>query len=75
MELEGTYLQWLDCRDLGMEPKELERFMQQEALWFTDEGYIFGTGGAGYERINLACPTWVLRKALERLRDALQRRG
>ena len=40
-----------------------------------DEGYIFGTGGAGYERINLACPTWVLRKALERLRDALQRRG
>lgn len=75
VELEGTYLQWLDCRDLGMEPKELERFMQQEALWFTDEGYIFGTGGAGYERINLACPTWVLRKALERLRDALQRRG
>lgn len=75
VELEGTYLQWLDCRELGMEPKELERFMQQEALWFTDEGYIFGTGGAGYERINLACPTWVLRKALERLREALQRRG
>ena len=74
VELEGTYLQWLDCRALGMDAKTLEKFMQEEALWFTDEGYIFGTGGEGFERINLACPTWVLRKALDRLRDALQRR-
>ena len=74
VELEGTYLQWLDCRALGMDAKVLEKFMQEEALWFTDEGYIFGTGGEGFERINLACPTWVLRKALDRLRDALQRR-
>lgn len=74
VELEGTYLQWLDCRALGMDTKALEKFMQEEALWFTDEGYIFGTGGEGFERINLACPTWVLRKALDRLRDALQRR-
>ena len=72
--LEGTYLQWLDCRALGMDAKALEKFMQEEALWFTDEGYIFGTGGEGFERINLACPTWVLRKALDRLRDALVRR-
>ena len=72
--LEGTYLQWLDCRALGMDAKALEKFMQEEALWFTDEGYIFGTGGEGFERINLACPTWVLRKALDRLRDALTRR-
>ena len=74
VELEGTYLQWLDCRALGMDAKALEKFMQEEALWCTDEGYIFGTGGEGFERINLACPTWVLRKALDRLRDALQRR-
>ena len=74
VELEGTYLQWLDCRALGMDAKALEKFMQEEALWFTDEGYIFGTGGEGFERINLACPTWALRKALDRLRDALQRR-
>ena len=74
VELEGTYLQWLDCRALGMDAKALEKFMQEKSLWFTDEGYIFGTGGEGFERINLACPTWVLRKALDRLRDALQRR-
>ena len=32
MRLEGTYLQWLDCRGLGLTYKELEAFMTQEHL-------------------------------------------
>lgn len=70
IELEGTYLQWLDCRGLGLDYKELERFMQKEAYMFLDEGYIFGEPGEGFERINLACPTWVLKEALERMHAA-----
>lgn len=35
MRLEGTYLQWLDCRGLGLTYKELEAFMTQEAFIFT----------------------------------------
>lgn len=70
IELEGTYLQWLDCRGLGLDYKELERFMQEEAYMFLDEGYIFGEPGEGFERINLACPTWVLKEALERMNTA-----
>jgi aminotransferase/cystathionine beta-lyase len=69
--LEGTYLQWLDFRAFGMDEKVLESFMINQAEWFTDEGYIFGDGGAGFERINLACPTLVLEQALERLKKAL----
>ena len=71
--LEGTYLQWMDCRGLGMDTEELEKFMQS-ALWFTDEGYIFETGGHGFERINIACPTWVLQRLLERLAKAWDER-
>lgn len=70
--LEGTYLVWLDFRALHMSPKELESFMQQKAEWFLDEGYIFGTGGAGFERLNIACPTKVLEGALNRLEKALK---
>lgn len=70
-ELEGTYLQWLDCRGLGMDADELERFMVDKAQLFLDEGKIFGTPGEGFERINIACPTWVLEAALDRLRAAL----
>jgi aminotransferase/cystathionine beta-lyase len=69
--LEGTYLQWWDCRALGMEYRELENFMVCKAQLFLDEGYVFGEGGRGCERINLACPAPVLREALERLERAL----
>jgi len=72
--MEGTYLQWWDCRSLGMEPKELEQFQRQKAYLILDEGYIFGQTGAGFERINLACPQAVLEQALERLRGALAKR-
>ena len=73
-ELEGTYLQWLDCRGLGMDYKELESFMQKEAYVFTDEGYVFGEPGEGFERINFACPTQVLEDALNRMYDAWTKR-
>ena len=70
--LEGTYLLWMDFHALGIEYKELEKFMQTEAYLFLDEGYLFGKTGEGYERMNLACPTKVIKEALERLWDAWQ---
>ena len=71
--LEGTYLLWLDFRAFNLSKEALEEKMIKEALWFTDEGYLFGDGGIGFERINLACPTWVLEEALLRLRKAFDR--
>ena len=35
-----------------------------------DEGYLFGTQGEGFERINLACPCEVLHEALLRFEAA-----
>ena len=73
INLEGTYLQWLDFRKLETDYKVLEKFMQMEAQLFLDEGYIFGEGGQGFERINLACPKKVLEEALHRLLDAVNK--
>ena len=70
--LEGTYLQWLDCRALGMTGQELEKFMQDKAELFFDEGYLFGEEGDGFERWNLACPTRYIQEGLERLRKAVE---
>lgn len=53
--------------------RNLERFMHMDAQFFTDEGYIFGEEGSGYERINLAAPTWVIERELERLGKALEK--
>lgn len=73
--VEGTYLQWMDFRGLGMEQLELEKFMHEEAMFFLDEGYIFGDEGIGFERINLAAPTSVIRGAMDMLSSALRRRN
>ncbi|MDR1831218.1 MAG: pyridoxal phosphate-dependent aminotransferase [Fusobacteriaceae bacterium] len=71
--IEGTYLQWLDFRPLGLSDEELERFMHMDAEFFTDEGYVFGPEGSGFERINLAAPTSVIRESVERLGAALKK--
>ncbi|MHA1915343.1 MAG: MalY/PatB family protein [Promethearchaeota archaeon] len=71
IEPEGTYLIWLDFRELGLESKELEKFMRGKAKVALDEGYIFGQGGEGFERINIACPRSTLEEALNRIRDAI----
>lgn len=73
--IEGTYLQWVDFRDLNMTNEELENFMINEAELFLDEGYIFGENGSGFERFNLAVPKSVLNDALKRLDAALKKIG
>jgi bifunctional pyridoxal-dependent enzyme with beta-cystathionase and maltose regulon repressor activities len=44
-----------------------------EAQLFFDEGYIFGEGGRGFERWNIACPTRYIREGLERLKTTLKK--
>ena len=69
IEPEGTYLAWLDCRELGLSAKELDEAVTQKAKLWLNAGYSFGKGGDGFERMNVACPRSVLRKALEQLKN------
>ena len=69
---EGTYLVWLDCRQLAMTPKALEEFMNSKARVGLDHGVAFGPGGEGFERINIACPRSTLEKALKRIELAVK---
>ena len=72
VEPQGTYLIWLDCRALGMDEKGLQQFMEKKAKLWLDEGYIFGEGGSGFERINIACPRASLECALKAIKSALE---
>ena len=54
IEPEGTYLDWLDFRKLGFNSKQLSKILLEEAKVALDEGYFFGKGGSGFERINIA---------------------
>ena len=69
---EGLYLCWVDFRECGLDKDELEKTMLEKAGLWLDEGYIFGTGGEGFERFNLAIPRSVLEDACQRLLKALE---
>jgi len=71
---EGTYLVWLDFRPLGMDPLSLENFLLEKAKVAFDDGYIFGPGGEGFERINIACPRSLLKEGLDRVSKAINSR-
>lgn len=67
MDHEGLYLAWIDFTAMNMTHQELEEFMLHKAHLWLDEGYIFGTGGAGFERFNLALPRSQLEKVCQQL--------
>lgn len=94
---EGTYLAWVDLRQLGdrllgagdsgaaepaarteaSEPdapsardRALWDFMLRRARVASDPGYIFGPGGEGFQRFNLACPRSVVDEAITRLNQS-----
>ncbi len=68
---EATYLMWLDCRKLGFSSDELGDFMVKQAGIGLNNGAMFGPGGEGFMRLNVACPRALLEKALTRLRRAI----
>lgn len=68
MAPEGTYLMWLDFRAYDLSPKALEDKLVQEAGVVLNNGAIFGKGGRGFMRLNLACPRETLAEGLERIR-------
>ena len=71
VEPEGTFLAWLNFRELGMEAKQLENFLAQKARLALNSGYWFGRQGAGYARMTIACPKSMLEEALLRLEHAI----
>lgn len=71
-EPEGTYLMWLDCRAMGMTQQELNHFFTWQAEVAVNSGDWFGPEGAGFVRMNLACPHATLEEALNRISRAYQ---
>lgn len=72
IEPEGTFLLWLDFRALGLSPDELTGFLREQAGWAITRGVAFGPTGAGFGRLNIACPRSQLDVAFERLQRSIK---
>lgn len=69
---EGTYLVWLDCRELGFDAHQLNDFIINKAKLAFESGYWFGHGGEGFQRANIACPRTYVNEAVKRLKSAVE---
>lgn len=70
---EGTFLVWLDFRELGLGAKELTRFLAEEAGLALSPGYWFGREGAGFARMTIGCPRATVQRALDQLAEAVKK--
>lgn len=67
IDTQGTYLLWLDFRNLGISAVELDDILINRAKLWLDSGKIFGKAGEGFQRINTTCPRSILKEALDRI--------
>ena len=72
---EGTYLAWLDCRELGMTDDELMAFFSNEAKVWLDPGTHSGEQGSGFMRFNLGSSRSVIAQALDQIEAAWKKRN
>ncbi|MDR3591067.1 MAG: PatB family C-S lyase [Negativicutes bacterium] len=70
---QGTYLAWLDCRALGIDPAELNAYFVRQAKVGLSDGARFGREGQGFMRLNFGCPRPLLQDGLERIAAAYSR--
>lgn len=73
IEPDGTYLVWLDLRKLGLTEQQQRQLIVQDAKLWLDTGTLFGQGGDGFERINIACPRTTIEQAMQRLEHAVHK--
>jgi cystathionine beta-lyase len=68
---ESTYLLWLNMKAFGFKNKELSDFFTYKVKIGVNKGVIFGPGGNGYVRINVATSKAVVKEAMTRLKVAI----
>jgi len=69
---EGTFLSWLDFRELGFDVKALEKFLVDKAQIAISPGYWFGREGAGFARMTIGCPLSTVKQAMNNLKNAIK---
>lgn len=71
MRMEGTYLAWIDCSQLHIPSDEIEEMLMHENKVWVNAGSMYGTEGAAFIRINMACTSELLNEGITRIMNGL----
>jgi cystathionine beta-lyase len=72
MDMQSTYLAWVDFEDTGMSREEFTARVEQNARIAANHGPTFGKGGDSFLRFNFATPRSRIIEAVERLQTAFE---
>ncbi len=70
--LQATYLAWIDFSFLQKGDEDLRDFMINRARVGLNDGPMFGPGGSGCQRLNIATPSVILKSGIERIVEAIR---
>ena len=74
IDLEGTYLVWVNVRATGMTGNELTDKLLKEGKVFVNRGTMYGeTTGEDYIRINIAMPRSLMLEGLKRMKSVIDK--
>ena len=68
---QASFLIFLNCKDLGFGPDDLQRFFIEKAKIGMNDGRMFGPGGEYHVRMNIACPRSTVEEAMNRIKQNL----
>ena len=68
---QASFLVWLNCRDLHLNHEQLLDLFIDMAHLALNDGEMFGPGGEGFMRLNVASPRMIIRQALEQWAEAV----
>jgi len=74
IQTQGTYLLWLDCRELQLDNQALRSFFIEQAGVGMNPGYVFGDAGAGFMRLNIGTPLAQVQQAMHQIATAIKSR-
>lgn len=72
MDLEATYLAWVDFAGTGMSADEIKSRIEKGARIAVNYGDSFGAGGESFMRFNIATPRSRIVEAVARMKEAFK---
>jgi cysteine-S-conjugate beta-lyase len=72
VEAQSLYIVWLDFSAYNLSQDVLKQKVLNEAKLWLNDGSIFGSGGEGFMRLNLALPFSELKKVTQQLIEAFK---
>ena len=69
---QASFLVWLDCTSLGLDHDALIDLFVNKARIGLNDGAMFGQGGSGFMRLNVAVPRSILTQGMKQLAEAVE---